>query len=177
MKKASIIAIVSIGISAIAGGVFSLCSLNASADDPTKDVMYYSENDNNEILSSLKIGKYHKIDGKEDEYIEVFEDGTIQMFGYDYMATIKQINGEDYIDSLPDESIAELEDIGKYIVSRHKYTLNEVIPFIHFSDDYDSDETGKSGLGFTYDGADTIIYDKSLGMIYEYDGADKSIAG
>ena len=163
MKKTiiTIIAILAVASAITGGAVISTMSVNSYA---------VAQNDSSE-LSELKAGKYVKENGTDDEYIEVFDDGTIQMFGYDYWGELIKLNGKDEIESKTEEDKQELRQFGEYITGRHKYVYNDVLNFIHFKDTPDGDDSyDKSPYGFEHPNESTIIFDKEAGYIYHYIG-------
>ncbi len=161
MKKiAIIISVAAVAAAVISGAVLSAMSVNAKADET-----YIEEV--KEI--TLKVGKYYRVNGTENEYIEVYSDGTIQMFGFDYMSTMKQMNGENVFDGLTEEEYEFEVGFGEYLVARHSYTINPYINYIEFRDNYFDPTDDGSGLGFSYGDENTIIYDEDLGYIFVYE--------
>ncbi len=66
----------------------------------------------------LESGRYHLEGGTRDEYIEVYDDYTLQIFGYNYIEEMKEDYGEDYV---------ETEDIlfwDEFYKTRHKYEMS-----------------------------------------------------
>ncbi len=159
MKKViTIISITAVAIAIAVGALLSTSVINSKADDEITTVQSIE----------LKIGKYHKVNGNENEYIEVFSDGTIQMFGFDYMVAMKELCGEEIVNNWSEETYKSQDDFGKYIVSRHTYIVNDEVRFIEFADDYFNPDSIGSGLGFVYEDENTLTYDKNLGYVYVY---------
>lgn len=163
MKKViTFISITAVAIAIAAGALLSTSTINSKAD--------------NEITAEqsieLKVGKYHKVNGNENEYIEVFSDGTIQMFGFDYMAAMKELCGEEVVDNWSEEIYKSQDNFGKYIVARHAYIINDEVHFIEFADNYFNPDNVGSGLGFVYEDENTLTYDKNLGYVYVYSDVD-----
>ena len=164
MKKNIIITIIAVAI--LGAGTFAV---GAYMNRPvlTEDTEAPSQ-----LLDELKVGRYYLENGTAEEYIEVFDDGTIQMFGMDYCELICEVNA-DMVSTMNEEELAEfksaLQEDTVFWNSRHYYVLDTNIPTIGFSDVPVTDEIRiADGCVYTYTDENTIIYDKSLGMIYHY---------
>ena len=60
------------------------------------------------LLTELKVGKYYLENGTKDEYIEVFDDKTLQFFGFDYFQdSVIKIPANQFITSLSESEYAE----------------------------------------------------------------------
>lgn len=160
MKKSIIvIIIVLLGVVAFAIGMFLQQTVIADTVEKQEGIV---------ILETLKVGKYYLENGTEKDYIEVFNDGTIQV-NIDYIECIKtafpgmleNASEEDY--ELYMRAYAEDQEFWD---TRHYYTLSESIRAIGFSDKPNSKHTG--GRILRYEDENTIILSKDSGYIYHY---------
>ena len=96
----------------------------------------------------LEPQRYYLEGGTEEEYIEVFDDGTIQCFGLDYMSKVKEIFGDEYSEA----DCQRIKDA--FWMERKEYRLNGMMMSINSVDGnamiiYDDENTlnfnGESG--------------------------------
>lgn len=97
--------------------------------------------------AELKTGRYMHTSGDENKYVEVFDDRTIQIFGFDmYNETIERVK-ENY-EAMPDDEkevyINSIKEYTDWYCSRHKYTAYSDIKFVLF--DMDGFEGGGTGF-------------------------------
>ncbi len=114
-------------------------------------------NDQNVLTDELKVGKYYLENGSEEQYIEVYDDGTICLFGYDVSAL-----SEDQIE------VAEL------FTTRNYYTLSDVLPFIGLSKEPKDKVSAENGnnVGYQLVGGNCIGFSPADGekQYYYYQG-------
>lgn len=91
------------------------------------------------VLSELKVGKYYLEGGTDEQYIEVYDDKTICLFGYEDDADALDIQKEE----------------NKKFTTRRYYVLNESMPFIHLVDEPDGEAIG---TGYSYEGSEVINF-------------------
>ena len=65
----------------------------------------------------LEPQRYYLEGGTKEEYIEIFDDGTFQVFGFDFLSFIKENESEDYVITEEDKAKAEQWK------NRYKYDL------------------------------------------------------
>lgn len=160
MSKHIIITLVSIFavLSAmIAGAYFSFSSIESKAVD-----------EENNTVEKVKVGKYFKENGTEQDYIEVFEDGTIQLFGYNFYDEIMKNSEKEIIENLSKTDIDNMKIMTEYYLKRHKYKYIPQVRFIDFEDSPYNEQFETSGYGFSYDNENTIVLSRSTGFIYKY---------
>ena len=163
MKKGIIIASL-IALAAAGATVGALLAVNANADDTIVA-------EERELLTELKVGKYYLENGTEDEYIEVYEDGSIQFFGLDYLELVKELNKE-YLDTVSEEQYQSFIDAHldqqDFWRTKHYYVLSEHTQTVGFSDEPVTEDTTLSLYSIGYDNENTLVFDKNLGYIYHY---------
>lgn len=96
------------------------------------------------VLTELKVGKYYLEGGTDEQYIEVYDDKTICLFGYE--------DDADALDIQKEET--------KRFTTRKYYTLSDVLHFIGVSDephDTISPENGNM-VGYGYEGSEVITF-------------------
>lgn len=161
MTKKIIAIISTVGVLALGGGAFAIGkAMNTPATADTEFIQKPVEG----LLTELKTGKYYLENGTDSEYIEVFEDGTLQVFGLDYLKLVSDLNA-DWIASLNDEEYKEFvaaeQDLVDFWNSKHYYWLSEYVKSIHLDDELpEPGQLGsKSGLGLIYTDENTLIWD------------------
>jgi len=115
----------------------------------------------------LHVGKYMHESGDESKYIEVFDDGTIQIFGLDFFEIIKNHPGNVEIQKTMSEEEFKnyMKDDVDWKSMRHKYRLIpevELIGFIIDENDESEQPYVKSGISY--------IDEKTLQALPEGDG-------
>lgn len=124
------------------------------------------------LLTEIKIGKYYLEGGTENEYIEVYDDGTLQIFGLDYLQLVIDNLNPDYLTSLTEEEYKEFVDAEQVFVdfwnSRHYYGISDYVKRIFLQDEpIEPGQIGsKSGFGIDYTDENTLIWDDE--HIYKY---------
>lgn len=133
MSKKIIITAAILGTLALGGGAFvigSTMNKPVTADEDLKAA--------NGILTELKVGKYYLEGGTENEYIEVFDGETLQVFGLDYFKLVSDLNA-DWIATLNEEQYAEFveaeQDLVDFWNARHYYWLSEKVKSIGLSNE------------------------------------------
>lgn len=155
-----IITIASIlGILALGGGAFTvggLINTKASAGIESKVA--------NGLLTELKVGKYYLEGGTENEYIEVYDDGTLQIFGLDYLQMVIDLNS-DYVAGLNKTEyqnfVDDEQDLVDFWNSRHYYGVSDYVKRIFLQDEVpEPGQLGsKSGFGLGYTDENTLTWD------------------
>jgi len=151
--------------SGIAGAVIavalSVCSFTvfASAHTGVNQAMSlftptYFHTDNVSELLWLEPGRYYLEGGTRDEYIEVFDDETIQIFGYDIIEE-EYKDSREYYESLSEEELEyrmeQLQEIQEIYDKRHKYLLPTMISSISCVD-----ENGETEIIIIYEDENTF---------------------
>lgn len=90
-----------------------------------------------DIVTELKVGKFYLEGGSDDQYIEVFDDHSICLYGY-----------------TPDQSTVALEDSERF-TTRKYYWLNDKVPFIGLSE---TPGENTPGPGYSYTDENTINF-------------------
>ncbi|MGN0678093.1 MAG: hypothetical protein ACI4JS_00345 [Oscillospiraceae bacterium] len=166
MTKKFIIAASIAGVLALGGGAFvigNLLGTQASAGEDSKAAKG--------LLTEIKLGKYYLEGGTENEYIEVYDDGTLQIFGLDYLQMVIDLNSE-YVAGLTEDEYQTFVDSEQDLVDfwngRHYYFCNEYVKLIGIQDE--PPEPGqlgsKSGFSLEYTDENTLIWDDE--HIYKY---------
>lgn len=103
--------------------------------------------DTNVIIDELLVGRYYRSGGTADEYIEVYDDGTMCMYGY--------------------ESVTEIFN------KRCYYVLSDVLPFVGLSEEPVEEGATPAGMiGYSYDGPYVLEFSTTDGeVLYIYEGA------
>ncbi len=148
-----------LGILALGGGAFALgglISTKASAGEESKAVKG--------LVTELKLGKYYLEGGSENEYIEVFDDGTLQIFGLDYLQLVVDLNADlvaGYNEEEYQNFVEAHQDLVDFWNSRHYYGVNDYVKTIALQDEpVEQGQIGsKSGFGLTYTDENTLIWD------------------
>lgn len=137
-KKVTKIAIVA-GVVILGCGAFIAGAAINNRNITGESSVYEESTPDVELLSELKVGKYYLENGTKDEYIEVFDDKTLQFFGYDYLQSLLEIPANRYITSLSEseyaEFVAECQEDIEFWKNRHYYFLNEHVQTILLSDE------------------------------------------
>ena len=109
-------------IMAIAIAVFVIHSISATGADENKP-------------ETLMVGKYMHTSGDESKYIEVFDDKTLQVFGYDFIEDQIKINAE-FKDSMEkDEEFAKFShEHNEWYKQRHSYAVDNNVNFCQLDD-------------------------------------------
>lgn len=130
-----IIAVTSIaGVLVLGAGAFTVGAVMNSRNTAEESSAYEESIPEAGILTELKIGKYYLENGTQDEYIEVYDDNTLQFFGYDYLQNLLEIPANRYVTSLGESEYAEFvadcqEDIdfwnsrNFYFLSKHGHSI------------------------------------------------------
>lgn len=135
-----IIAVASIaGVLVLGVGAFAVGAVMNSRNIAVENSVYEESIPEVGILTELKIGKYYLENGTQDEYIEVYDDNTMQFFGYDYIQSLLEIPANRHITSLGESEYAEFvagcQDEIDFWNSRNFYFLNEHGQSILLSDE------------------------------------------
>lgn len=166
MTKKFIIAASIAGVLALGGGSLAIGSLigtQAAAGEDSKTVKG--------LLTELKTGRYYRVNGTENEYIEVYDDGTLQIFGLDYLQLVIELNAK-YVEGLTEEEYQKFVDSEQDLVdfwnSRHYYFCNEYVKRIGLQDELpEPGQLGsKSGFSLSYTDENTLIWNDE--HIYKY---------
>lgn len=158
MAKKLIVAASILGVLALGGSFAVGAALNrqAIADENSKA--------DKGILTELKVGKYYLENGTEDEYLEVYDDGTLQFFGLDYFKMVCELNAE-RIAGYTEEEYAQFvkgeQDIVDFWNGRNYYKLREMVKTIALDDKLpEPGEPGfHSGYVLEYTDENTILWD------------------
>lgn len=118
MKKL-IISLSIFAAAAIAATAIVIVRNNASADESSA------------VVSELNVGKYYLSGGTDDQYIEVYPDETICMYGYDGITS----------------------DIMPLFESRNSYVIDNNVNFIGLDDG-----ENPPVIGYTYSGSNVILF-------------------
>lgn len=153
-----IIAAASISGALILGaGAFTLGAiLNTKA---TADENYKAANG---ILEELKVGKYYRENGTKDEYIEVYDDGTLKFFGFDYLKEVAELNGIDSSNESEYASFAAFEkDIVDFWNGRNYFWVSESSKIINLDTvpPKSGQLAGKEGYCLSYTDENLILFD------------------
>ena len=167
MKKIPIILGIA-GVLLLGGGAFvagRLVQPRVQADD----------NDGYFVLDELKVGRYYRDGGTPDEFLEIYDDKTIQLFGYDYYAEVCKLNA-DLLEQKraegDEEFLAEFDAIEKeyadFWFARHYYVLGSKLRTIEFSETppVEGQTAGDSSWVLFYDDENTIKFDDT--HIYKF---------
>lgn len=145
IKKTLLIGLISAVcvIAAVIGIVaFNLSRKEATADVPQNDW---------EILTELKVGKYYLEGGTDKQYIKVYDDHTICLFSSEL-----------------DEDSTELQiRESERFTKRGYYFLDDRIPFIGVSDD--PNPVYFPAVGYTYTGENVINFTNVINNNYVYE--------
>lgn len=156
-KNSWIIAVIIVIIAIVLGALAAVATLGIFEND-----------DESDYPSNVKIGKYYKVGGTDKEYIEVFSDGTVQMFGYDHLeATLELMNAES-ADVLSDSAKEQMETLTEYFSSRHSYEYTPEMKWIAFKGSPENDSDNASIYGLVYRNENTIVFDERNGYIYTF---------
>ncbi len=148
-----------LGVLALGGGAFAvggLISTKASAGEESKAA--------NGLLTELKIGKYYLEGGTENEYIEVYDDSTLQIFGLDYLQMVIDLNA-DLVTGYNEEEYQNFvnahQDLVDFWNSRHYYGVSEYVKTIFLQDEpVEPGQIGsKSGFSLSYTDENTLLWD------------------
>lgn len=144
MKKTLLIGLISAVcvIAAVIGiVVFNLSKKEAAADIPQTS---------RELLTELKVGKYYLEGGTDKQYIEVYDDRTICLFGWEL-----------------DEDSTELQiRESERFTKRGYYFLDDQIPFIGVSND--PNPVDFPAVGYDYVGENVINFTAVINHEYVY---------
>lgn len=135
-----------IAAACVTAAVTGIVISGSGSRDATADV---AQNDR-VILSELKVGRYYLEGGSDEQYIEVFDDRTMCLFGDSSGETANEVQKEE----------------AKKFTSRRYYYLNETIPFIGLSDEPNADEI--PNVGYTYDNENVINFTNVIDNEYLY---------
>jgi hypothetical protein len=110
---------------------------------------------------TLTVGRYMHTSGDPNKFVEVFEDGTIQISGYDLVEQTRnhpanknrELSEEDK-EYLEEHVMKHLEELEEYLSQRHPYTFVVDLNFVRIGE-------AATGLGF--------IDEKTLGHADEDD--------
>ncbi len=124
-----------------------------------------------DLLTELKIGKYYLEGGTENEYIEVFDDGTLQIFGFDYLQLVIDLDPKYFAgltESKYQEFVASEQDTVDFWNSRIYYKLSELSQVIALDDERfkEGQLGGKEGYCLLYSDENTIFFDD--GYVYKF---------
>lgn len=141
MKKIIILAAIVLCAAIAIGGVVILGRNNASAD------MDYSIT----LIDELRTGKYYLSGGTEDQYIEVYSDGTICMYGFE----------------------GERSEVMELFENRNYYLISDTLRFIGLSEE-PTDNIYEASVGYGYYNADVITFsDFGVEKQYIYDDSNE----
>lgn len=87
-----------------------------------------SASDDAPVYSNVYVGRYMHVSGDESKYIEVYDDGTIQVFGRDlYEETVNlpvnKKNYESFTEEQLEETLKDLREHSDWFSQRHNYTV------------------------------------------------------
>lgn len=165
MSKKLIITASILGVLILGGGSFAIGSALSKPAIADEEVRPQG------ILTELKVGKYYLENGTEDEYLEVYDDGTLQFFGLDYLKLVCELNAEK-VAGFTEEEYAEFvafeQDLIDFWNGRNYYKLRELVKTIALDDKLpEPGETGfNSGLCLAYTDENTILW--SDDRIYKF---------
>lgn len=166
MTKKIIAAASIAGALVLGAGAFTLgafMNTPATADEDYKTA--------NGLIENLKVGRYYRENGTKDEYIEVYDDGTLQFFGFDYLKEVTALNSS-YVASLDESGYAEFvaahQDLVDFWNNRNYYWLSEYVKTIDLDDEKPEPGqlAGRDGHCLSYDDENTISFDDT--HIYKY---------
>lgn len=103
--------------------------------------------DGTKLLTELKVGKYYLQDGTDEEYIEVYSDQTICLFGY----------------TLPDDAPEIRRENLKKFTTRKYYALSDMANHIGLGDTLTPDNWRNTG--YSYLGENTICFSTPEGTL------------
>lgn len=158
-------------VGAVIAITLSVCSFTvfASAHTGVNQAMSiftptYFHTDNVSELLWLEPGRYYLEDGTRDEYIEVFDDETIQIFGYDVIEE-EYKDSREYYESLSEEELEDqlerLREVQKIFDKRYKYRLTRMVGTISCTDD-----GGETGVIIIYEDENTFRI-SGTGKVYK----------
>lgn len=98
----------------------------------------------NVTVTELKVGRYYLEGGTDGQYIEVYDDKTICLFGYEDDADASDLQKES----------------SKLFTTRKYYALDDTLPFIGLSDEPKDTVSFENGnmIGYSYTGMETINF-------------------
>ena len=144
MKKTLLIGLIS-AVCVIAA-VIGIVVFNLSKKEAATDIPQTSR----ELLTELKVGKYYLEGGTDKQYIEVYDDHTICLFGYELDEDSEEIQ------------IKESERF----TERGYYFLHDVLPFIGVSDDPNPNDF--PAVGYDYTGENVINFTAIIDHVHVY---------
>lgn len=161
------------------GGCGASMAVVEPKSDPEDEVIWWSKyyEDPSQVPETVKVGRYYKENGTPEEYVEVYDDGTIQMFGYDHIKAMYELNDRETMDQImsSEEGRNEQGKWKEYLNKRHKYVYDRRVASICFKDGPDGEDgyIGEEGnehspYGFAYASENTIIFSEKTGHIYHY---------
>lgn len=168
MTKKLVAALSIAGILALGGGAFAIgFAMNKPVTADEEFVQKPAEG----LLTELKVGKYYLEGGTQDEYLEVYDDGTLQFFGLDYLKLVSELNAY-HVSSMTEEEYTEYaaahQDITDFWNGRNYYKLREMAKTIAL--DNKLPEPGEdgfhSGYCLIYNDENTILWDDN--HIYKF---------
>lgn len=168
-----IIGIVSITGAVVLGtGAFAAGAIMSNKNNIEESSVYEESVPQVELLTELKIGKYYLENGTNDEYIEVYNDNTLQVFGLDYFQRILNKPQNRYILSLDESEYAKIAaDYQKdtdFWKSRNYYWLSDNSAVIRLSTEKPAPGQiySKSAWILSYTDENTILFNKET--IYKF---------
>lgn len=169
MTKKLIAALSIAGVLALGGGTFAICS---AINKPVATDEEFLPKPDEGLLTELKIGRYYLEGGTQDEYLEVYDDGTLQIFGFDYFKLLCEAYPE-YIATMSDEEFQKYKESEQDLVDfwngRNYYKLRELGKFISLTDNLlpkPGENVFNSGYCLSYTDENTLEWDDN--HIYKF---------
>lgn len=160
-KKSGIVgAVIAITLSVCSFTVFASAHTGVNQAMSLFTPTYFHTDDVSELLW-LEPGRYYLEGGTRDEYIEVFEDETIQIFGYDVIEK-EYAESREYYESLSEEELEyrleNLREIQKKYDKRYKYVLSILSAVSCIG------ESGDTELIISYEDENTLMINGESGV-------------
>lgn len=99
------------------------------------------------LLTELQVGRYYLQDGTDDEYIEVYSDQTMCLFGY----------------TLPNDAAGVRRESLKNFTARRYYALSDMGKHIGLGDTLTPENWKNTGYG--YSDENTLLFSTPEGML------------
>ena len=125
-------------------------------------------------VTELRVGKYYLENGTSDEYIEVYDNGTLQVFGYSYYDFWMEKFPE-YYASLLEDTEEHYDAVMEYVEETDArwrepfyYNVNTMVDTVVIGDYADQD----SGPCLMYVSEDSFVIDTLMiddGYVYHYE--------
>ncbi len=149
-KGEKIFAVCSVAFILTAGGATAVVIANSK--QPTDEIVESEITINaDNLLTELKVGKYYLENGTDEEYIEVYPDQTMCMFGY-YLP-------EDELKDLPDQILAKRRKNYELFTTRQPYKLSDTVKGISL---------GGTSTGYGYTDENCITFSSAHKGLMKY---------